>query len=145
MLAELMFRDTTFTRAVALNGTPLPLDEKFGIGLRRFQATAAGLMKRGDMNEFEERAYGDFYERFKGRISPREFWGNIRELALMEHYANGMNEPVIHWDKAIVGRFDVIFPTRNMYDYWGERAELLPLPHYPFADAELILREIEHR
>ena len=145
VIAEIFFDDVSFRRAVAFNGTPLPLDEKYGIGRRRFNATAQGIMQHGAMDEFERRAYGEHYERFRGRISSRGLYENAHELGLMEQYSCSLRSPVIQWDKAIVGERDVIFPPKNMLNYWGERAELLPLPHYPFADADIILREIDNR
>jgi hypothetical protein len=51
-------------------------------------------------------------------------------------------EPRIAWDKAIVGSGDTIFPPENQLRFWTERAELLPLPHFPFGDGKIIEREI---
>lgn len=136
--------DITFTRAIALNGTPLPADEKLGIGGRRLRLTLQQLMKHG-MDEFNHRAYGEHYERLRERLSPRGLCDNVAELDVLTAVAPGRYPPVIAWDKAVVGERDVIFTPENMLNYWGERAELLPLPHYPFADADIILREIDNR
>lgn len=144
LAAEVLFPDMEFTRAVALNGTPLPLDDRFGIGRRRFDLTMAGLAG-GGMELFERRAYGEHYERLKERLSPRGLQENIRELEELQRLALSSPRLSVKWDKAVVGSNDVIFPPRNMLAYWADRAELLPLSHYPFADADIILREIDHR
>lgn len=144
MVSEHLFRDVAFTRAVAFNGTPWPLDDRFGIGQKRFMVTQHGLMRAG-MDEFDKRVYGNSYERLKGRLSTRGLIANVNELTALKKLSYALTIPTpVRWNKAVVGEFDVISPPQNMLDYWQERAEFLPLPHYPFADANIILREIDH-
>lgn len=144
LMAEVLLRDVEFTRAVALNGTPMPADDRFGIGRRRLDLTLRQLSAQG-MEQFNRRAYGEHYERLTNHLSPRSLHDNIQELRELQRIAETPPQPAIKWNKAIVGERDMIFPPQNMLDYWGERAELLPLPHYPFADADIILREIDNR
>ncbi len=144
LMAEALLKDMDFTRAVALNGTPLPADDMFGIGRRRLDLTLRQLATQG-MEQFDRRAYGEHYELLAGRLSPRSLQDNIQELRELQYIAETQPHAAIKWDKAIVGERDVIFPPQNMLAYWGERAELLPLPHYPFADANIILHEIDNR
>ncbi|MCL2561651.1 MAG: DUF452 family protein [Rikenellaceae bacterium] len=139
--AECIFGDTKFTRAVALNGTPLPLDDETGIGRRRFVATQKALANAGS-DEFNRRAYGEFY---KKEFTPRGLHADIDELAELKALAEKTQYSSIAWDKAVVGAYDAIFPPENMLRYWRQHAELRPLPHYPFADADIILREIDNR
>lgn len=143
-VAEELFRDFLLTRAVALNGTPRPVNECFGIAPRRMAATLRGLAS-GGMEAFERRAYGEYYEPLQDVLSPRELEDNILELNKLCELAEIPYEPSIIWDKAIVGVHDQIFTPENQLAYWGSRAELLPLPHYPFGDSELIYREIGYR
>ena len=141
LMAEVLLGHAEFTRAVALNGTPLPADDRFGIGRRRLDLTLRQLATQG-MEQFDRRAYGEHYKRL---LSPRSLQDNIQELRELQHIAETQPHAAIKWDKAIVGERDVIFPPQNMLAYWGERAELLSLPHYPFADADIIMREIDNR
>lgn len=128
--AEQLFPQKEFTRAIALNGTPLPADERLGIGLKRLQITLRGIRVAG-REEFDRRAYGKIIPH------PRSIEADIAELeALIERSAQPYT-PTIRWDTAIVGSDDAIFPPENQRAYWGERAKVLPLPHYPFAHEEL--------
>ncbi len=132
------------TRAVALNGTPNPVNERFGIAPRRMAATLRGLAS-GGMEAFESRAYGEYYDSLRNLLSPRGLDANIHELNELCALSGQPPKSKIHWDKAIVGIQDLIFTPENQLAFWGFRAESLPLPHYPFGDAKLIEREIENR
>lgn len=143
-VAELLFSGCAFTLAVALNGTPRPVDRLYGIAPRRLEATLHGLAA-GGMETFERRAYGYAYNGLREYLSPRGVDANIHELNALRDISIVSYEPAIAWDKAIVGSGDVIFPPENQLRYWAERAELLPLPHYPFGDGGLIEREIGNR
>ena len=132
-----------FERAVALNGTPRPVDARFGIEPRRLAVTLRGL-QAGGMEAFDRRTYGRWFDALREVLSPRGVAANVEELTCLSESALVPYEPSLRWDRGVVGRDDVIFPLRNMVAYWGDRAEIVSLPHYPFGDAELILREIEH-
>jgi hypothetical protein len=143
-VAEEILGDIKPARAVALNGTPRPVDERFGIAPRRMAATLRGLAA-GGMEAFEHRAYGEYYDGLRDVLSPRGLAANILELNELCALAERSPKFDVAWYKAIVGSRDEIFTPENQLAFWGSRAELLPLPHYPFADAELIEREIENR
>lgn len=140
LASEHIFRGQKFTKSIALNGTPKPVDEHYGIAPRRMAATLKGLEK-GGMEAFERRAYGEFYKPFTGRCLS----DNILELNNLCALSEQSLELSIEWDKAIVGTRDEIFTPENQLSYWGSRAESLPLPHYPFGDEGLIMREIGDR
>lgn len=130
-----------FEGALALNGTPFPVDDLYGIEPRRLAVTLRGL-RSGGMEAFDRRAYGDDYPRLRHLLSPRPLGDNIAELEFLAEASVRQYEPSIRWDGAVVGSGDKIFPPENMARYWGSRARLLPLPHYPFGKGELILREL---
>lgn len=157
-VAERLLSGVTFTRAVALNGTPRPVDQLYGIEPRRMAVTMRGL-RAGGMEPFDRRAYGEHFERMKPILSPRPLSQNIAELEYLvdasaasapraEHSAEPtahIGEALLRWDKAFIGSGDEIFSPENMLRFWGSRAEIIPLPHYPFADGEIIEKEIEGR
>ncbi len=143
-VAEEIIGTQKLTRAVALNGTPRPVDERFGIAPRRMTATLRGLVA-GGMEAFERRAYGEYYDAVHTRLSPRGLDANILELRQLCVLAETDFDPKIEWDRAIVGERDEIFTPENQLAYWGSRAEIVPLPHYPFGDRNLIEREIGRR
>lgn len=142
--AERLLSEVDFTRAVALNGTPLPVDENFGIPLRVLDVTLRGLQKSG-MELFDRRAYCRWYEDLAPHLSPRGLDANLRELQVLRTLSAENFIPTIRWDAAIVGTEDQIFPPENMARYWGSRTQSLPLPHYPFGDVDLILHHIDQR
>lgn len=133
-----------FEKAVAFNGTPFPVSESYGIEPRRMAVTIRGL-RSGGTEAFDRRAYGEYFDRMSGVLSPRPIEKNIAELELLARLGAEVYKPRIRWDKAVVGSADVIFPPENMLRYWGLRAEELPLPHYPFAESGIITRELECR
>ncbi len=143
-VAEEILGEKKPVRSVALNGTPRPVDERFGIAPRRMAATLRGLAA-GGMEAFERRTYGEYYDGLRDVLSPRGLEANILELNELCALAGRPSKYCIEWDKAIVGAQDLIFTPENQLAFWGHRAELLPLPHYPFGNAELIEREIEDR
>ena len=140
-VAEQLFSGVGFRDAVAFNGTPFPVHELYGIEPRRMAVTLRGL-RAGGMDQFNRRAYGEYYDRLKPFLSPRPLERNIAELEFLTSAAVADYDPGIHWDKAVVGSDDKIFSPENMIRFWGSRAEILPLPHYPFADGDLIVKEI---
>lgn len=142
--AEQLLAGVGFARAVAFNGTPFPVSDTYGIAPRRLDTTIRGL-HAGGMEPFEKRAYGASYEIMAKNLSPRPLEDNIAELETLRRRSTEPYRPEISWDRAVIGSGDVIFPPENMRNYWSVRAEVLPLPHYPFADAEIILRELEDK
>lgn len=140
-VAERLLAGVELTRAVALNGTPVPVDALYGIEPRRMAVTLRGL-KAGGMEAFDRRAYGEHFDKLRPVLSPRPQERNIAELEYLVEASAAGHAASLRWDKAIVGSEDLIFPPENMVRYWGSRAEILPLPHYPFADGGLIEKEI---
>ena len=142
--AEQLLSGINFDVAAALNGTPFPVHEQYGIEPRRLDITIRGLA-RGGMEQFERRAYGRWYDELTPGLSPRGIEANIAELQNLRDLSTSDYSPSINWSKAIVGSEDLIFTPHNMQNYWGNRAVLLPLPHYPFGDAGIITNEIGSR
>lgn len=131
--AERFFVGMDFTRAVAVNGTPLPTDESSGIGLRRLNVTLRGMRHHG-LHEFSLKAYGEHYHMVSPVLNPRSEEEDERELAFLIAESEKPYAPTLRWDDAITGSNDAIFPPQNMTAYWGKRSKTLPLPHFPFAD-----------
>lgn len=143
-VAENIFAGQRFDHSVAFNGTPFPVDKQYGIDPRVMEVTIRGL-ERGGMEQFNRRTYGQHYDRFESRLSTRSLEDNIAELRNLQKLSVMPYSPSIEWDKAIVGSEDSIFPPQNMKCFWGDQAQILPLPHYPFADSKQILEYLEER
>ena len=144
-VAERIFTGVEWTRAVALCGSPYPVDARRGNDPKRMNVTLRGIHKYG-IGEFNRRMYGPKeYARLAPWLPFPDREANECELIGLCEGSLEPYEPSIRWDRAVVGTDDVIFPVENLTAYWGERAEVLPLPHYPFGDSDLIEREINGR
>ena len=140
LVADKLLGEYEFTRAVALNGTPAPVSDLYGIEPRRLAITIRGLAN-GGMEAFNKKAYGDLYEELSLVLSPRPLGRNIEELTVLQKVSLEAYMPCLQWSRAIIGSSDVRFSPVNMERYWSSQAkipvEILPSPHYPFAHGRI--------
>lgn len=144
--AEQIFADsaTTFTRAIALCGSPYPVSEEYGIAPKIMEITIKGIERAG-IEQFNRRTYGEYYNTIRERLVGRPLGELVDELRILYQRSQEPYTPKIAWDKCIVGSNDVIFQSEKLLNYWAIRAEILPLPHYPFESVNLILQELDIR
>jgi biotin synthesis protein BioG len=122
---------------IAVNGTPVPADNKFGIPLKIFEGTLNNISVE-NMDKFYLRMFGDkrTYLDNCDRLPHRTIKSLNDELRWLYNRIMEQNEPQIRWDYAITSEADRIFPAGNMADYWETKPDTkhiqLPLPHYPF-------------
>lgn len=144
MMAERILATLPIRRAMALNGTPRPVDDRFGIPIRSFRLTLRGLHTAGT-TLFEQRTYGDFYATASGWSSSRSLEEKIKELETLYGLSDQPTQPLWNWHTALIGGRDLIFPPENQRACWqGYRpsvqiVEITDTPHYPFADPETII------
>ncbi len=131
--------------AVAVNGTPRPVDDRCGIPQRAFALTLRGIEAAGT-TKFLERMCGDaqrleFYLRHR---STRGLTEVVEELMRLAELSASSQPGPLCWTKAMIGGRDAIFPPENMARYWQQAGvptePVEELPHYPLADPELLLR-----
>lgn len=140
--AEQITGNLPLTRAVACGGTPLPVDDHYGIPRRPFALTLRSIRSAGT-DEFLRRTYGEFYP-IAAAIQPSR---SLEELVgELEHLYTESAKPYrqhIKWDKALIGSLDVIFPPENMAAYWGQTGTIVEgMPHFPFADPATVTGEL---
>jgi len=134
--AEQMFGEDTFDRAIALCGSPLPMSDRHGLGLRRAKLTLRSLPE--GLLPFYRACLGASFERFFNILPARAPESLRLELeSLMERSLQSYT-PQIRWDRALLGERDTVFPLSNLRDYWGDKALRLPFSHYPFADEAMV-------
>ncbi len=118
---------------IAINGTPLPINDEYGIPKKAFEVTLSSITTYG-------------IAKFNKRISrgvASEFIPTTRDKSsiteeLQSLYESSCNSiPNTHnWEYAIISTNDLIFPTVNLLKYWNKRATFEPIlieaPHYPF-------------
>jgi len=123
--------------AIAVNGTPIPADDKYGIPLKVFEGTLNNITEE-NMDKFYFRMFGDkkTYQLNLNRIPHRNVKSLHDELRWLYNRIMEQPEPGFRWDYAVTSEIDRIFPSDNVNSYWSSqpatRHILLPLPHYFF-------------
>jgi biotin synthesis protein BioG len=122
---------------IAVNGTPVPADDMYGIPLKTFEGTLNNISEE-NMEKFYLRMFGD-KKTLKlniDRVPHRTIKSLHDELRWLYNRMMEQKEPGFKWDYAVTGEFDRIFPAENLIKYWekeeGTKHIILPLPHYFF-------------
>ena len=123
--------------AIAVNGTPVPAHDRYGIPLSIFEGTLNNITE-ANMGKFYLRMFGDkkTYLRNIDRIPHRSLKSLNDELRWLYNRIMEQKEPGLRWDYAVTSEIDRVFPARNLNNYWekekGTIHIVLPLPHYFF-------------
>ncbi|MDR1327210.1 MAG: DUF452 family protein [Heliobacteriaceae bacterium] len=132
-----------FDQKIAINGTPFPVDDEFGIPKRVFDLTLQHA-RTGLEGKFYKNVTGADYERYLLSPVERSIENRVEELhALSRHPAfiagsQEMPQQVRHddlfYDRALIGAQDKIVPAKNQINFWAGRApyKLLDAGHFPF-------------
>ena len=132
----------TFATATAINGTPCPIDDTYGIPIDIFRGTLDSLTADG-LHRFNRRMCGTReiltgYEEIPGRPleDVRDELQQIYDLCYGKPMSVTSPKPTaINWTRAIIGSDDRIFPVGNQLEYWLTRCpeiQEIKAPHYPF-------------
>lgn len=122
---------------IAVNGTPIPADDHYGIPLNEFENTLNNITEE-NMEKFYIRMFGDMktYRTNADRVPVRTIKSLHDELRWLYNRIMEQKEPGFRWDYAVTGSKDKIFPSKNLLDYWGKekytKQIILPLSHYLF-------------
>ncbi|MBE0675548.1 MAG: DUF452 family protein [Bacteroidales bacterium] len=123
--------------AIAINGTPLPADDHYGIPLSEFEKTLNSITDR-NMLKFYLRMFGDkkTYLANINRVPARTVKSLSDELRWLYNRIMEQKEPGFRWNVALISKNDRVFPSRNLLAYWqkstGTAYAVLPQPHYLF-------------
>ena len=126
-----------FTRKIAINGTPLPVDNEFGIPERPFLLTLkhakTGLEKKFYENIFKTQ---EEFERYTFNPVERPIDNRVDELnSLYKKIKTEKIDYKKYFDKAIVSRFDKIIPPQNQINFWQQNntpCTILETGHFPY-------------
>jgi len=122
---------------IAVNGTPVPADNQYGIPLDVFEGTLNNITEE-NMEKFYLRMFGDkrTYERNIDRVPHRNVKSLNDELRWLYNRIMEQKEPGFRWDYAVTSKFDRVFPAKNLMSYWDKEQTtehiILPLNHYFF-------------
>ena len=143
-MAERLLASVPFRKAIALNGTPYPVDDRFGIPIRPFRLTLRSIRSAGT-DAFERRTYGAFYPQAASWTPSRDIEAKTEELETLYHLSVSSPRPPFCWHTALIGGQDLIFPPENQHACWQELSPQTRIvyapdsPHYPFADPQRIM------
>ena len=122
---------------IAVNGTPIPADDQYGIPLNIFEGTLNNITEE-NMEKFYFRMFGDkkTYQTNIDRIPHRTLKSLHDELRWLYNRIMEQREPGFKWDYAVTSEIDRVFPSKNLHGYWEKEKNtkhiILPLPHYFF-------------
>ena len=122
---------------IAVNGTPIPADNQYGIPLNVFEGTLNNITSE-NIEKFYLRMFGDKKNYLKNidRIPHRTIKSLHDELRWLYNRIMEQNEPGFKWDYAVTSELDRVFPSKNLNGYWEKEINTkhitLALPHYFF-------------
>ena len=135
--------------SIAINGTPVPADNLYGVPVEIFEGTVNNLTDKG-MEKFNLRLFGDktTLERYRDRTSKRSIDSFREELRWMYNRIMETNDLKYRWDIAVASPNDRVFPYNNVKGYWSKRETTslvsLNLPHYPFFNWENFYEMVDY-
>ncbi|HDZ40727.1 MAG TPA: DUF452 family protein [Bacteroidetes bacterium] len=123
--------------AIAVNGTPIPADDRYGIPPEIFEGTLNNIDEKG-MEKFNIRLFGSksVLEVNMDKLSKRSIESYASELRWLYNRIMENPDRKYRWDIALISSNDRVFPPSNMINYWTGRKNTVlvtaDLPHYPF-------------
>jgi len=122
---------------IAVNGTPIPADDKYGIPVNVFEGTLNNITEV-NMEKFYLRMFGDkkTYDLNKDKVPLRSIKSLHDELRWMYNRMMEQTKPGFRWDYAVTSENDRVFPKDNMLEYWKKQKSTrhitVQMPHYFF-------------
>lgn len=122
---------------IAVNGTPVPADDRFGIPLSIFEGALESITEE-NIWKFYYRMFGGVTSRRANREkTPLRTLKSLQdELRWLYNRIMEQGEPGFHWDYAVSGERDIVFPSENQISYWerviGTQHIIIPLSHFFF-------------
>jgi hypothetical protein len=123
-----------FAEKIAVNGTPMPVDDEYGIPVAIFEATLAA-MDPVSLRKFNRRMCGSsaVFGRFVKKIPHRPVDELKDEMEQIGRQVRSLPVARFGWTKALIGERDLIFTQRNQERAWqrlGIPYEVRDAAHY---------------
>ena len=122
---------------IAVNGTPVPLDDHYGIPALSFEEALNNITEER-MEKFYYRMFGNrrIYNLNSDKIPNRTLDSVHVEMRWLYNRIMAQKDPGFKWDYAVTSESDRIFPSENVISYWNRqkntRQIIVPYPHYMF-------------
>lgn len=138
-VAERIAQKVPLQRAIAINGTGVPMDNQYGIPATIFTGTLDGLHSSASeltRHKFERRMCENKAVLVQYQQMATRSMENIStELAaLYQFIQQDQRTDLLKWDKALIATQDKIFTPQNQQNYWQDRCQVRSIEagHYPF-------------
>lgn len=125
-----------FDQKIAINGTPFPVDDEFGIPQKPFLLTLrhakTGLEGKFYQNIFEKE---EEFEQYSKTPVSRSIENRVEELkSLYEKIKSTKFDYEKFYDFSLISTHDKIIPTKNQINFWQNCApyKILESGHFPF-------------
>jgi len=127
-----------FDRAVAINGTACPIDDRYGISPALYRAMADGFSEKTRNSFYRRMCHSEeTLRRFLTAPPARSIEDQGLELhAILDRVEKAAAAPVYPFDEVLIGARDRIMRPENQKRFWADQApcRILSMPHYPFLD-----------
>lgn len=125
-------------RAIALNGTPLPADDRYGMRLRATLRVMQMAARLGIEPQSSQRAIPP------GPYPDRTSAEKLDELKRLAEWSRQDSSAHLKWHTAYIADQDEVFPPANMWAYWQSvgLGRAMAGHHYPFVDPAFVLHEL---
>lgn len=132
-------------KRVAINGTLIPIDDKYGVPVKQFELTEK--MDSESVVKFRQRLFGgekaqDHFEIFEQNLPQRSAKSCTEELLGMKKYVPKITASKKVFDKVYIASHDRCVPTRNQRNFWlmmeAENIINLETGHFPFYNYEFL-------
>ena len=124
--ANLALKNTPLKVAIAINGTPFGIDEKYGIKKDIFYKSISEF----DFEGFKRLCFLGINEQ---KLKDFTFNQNTK-IELINLYKNAILpcDNAISWDRAYVSKRDLVFDNRAVLEYFKDKARIINAPHFAF-------------
>lgn len=119
--------------AIAVNGTPSMVNDRFGIP-RHVYAITLKMLSKSNMQKFYDSVFGD---RMPEKLPDRDIDNLKDELELMGKFTSGIASS--HWTKCFVSSCDRIIPPKNQIDAWSNYDVTILERQHHFPDFQTII------
>ncbi|MEE3776314.1 pimeloyl-ACP methyl esterase BioG family protein [Campylobacter sp. CX2-4080-23] len=124
--ANLALQNTPLKVAIAINGTPFGIDEKYGIKKDIFYKSISEF----DFESFKKLCFlGINKQKFQNFT-----FNQNAKIEIINLYKNAILPCQNHilWDRAYVSKRDLIFDNRAVLAYFNDKAKIINAPHFAF-------------
>ena len=140
-VAEQTCQQLPLYKAIAINGTPYPASQQYGLRLKVLQRTIRSVAAMGG-NPFKDEEHPEKYAP-AGPFAEPAPQDQVEELDFLAEACQTLPElPHLSWNRAYIATRDEIFPPARMQAYWQENGQNFDSYHFPFYNSSIVISEL---